>query len=351
MAPNITSVPTGVLYEDDIVDKSTSSASSKPKYKMRIIWMNLMACCLLHSGAFYGLYLALTSAKLLTNIFAFWLHIVSAIGITGGAHRLWTHRGYKAKWPLQLLLMLMNTIAFQDAAINWAKVHRLHHKFSETDADPHNAKRGFFFSHAGWLLCRKHPDFVQRVQEIDMSDLKDNSILAFQRKYYRILMPLLCFVMPTAVPVLCWGETLTNAYFIAGILRYTFTMHVSGLVNSAAHLYGNKPYDRFMNPAENILVIILALGEGWHNYHHVFPWDYRTSEFDGSILNVTAAFINFFAMFGLAYDLKVVPKDVIRKRVERTGDGSHELWGWGDKDQTQEDRDQTVVTHRLKKDR
>lgn len=72
---------------------------------------------------------------------------------------------------------------FQDAAIDWARDHRVHHKYSETDADPHNAKRGFFFSHIGWLLCRKHPEVKEKGKNIDLSDLESDPILAFQKKY------------------------------------------------------------------------------------------------------------------------------------------------------------------------
>lgn len=90
---------------------------------------------------------------------------------------------------------------------------------------------------------------------------------------------------------------------------------------------------------------MLALGEGWHNYHHVFPWDYKTAELGNYSLNFTTAFIDFFAKIGWAYDLKTVSEDMIKKRVERTGDGTHELWGWGDKDQTQEEKDEAVVHH------
>lgn len=71
----------------------------------------------------------------------------------------------------------------QNAAIDWAKDHRVHHKYSETDADPHNAKRGFFFSHVGWLLCRKHPEVKEKGKTIDLSDLESDPILAFQKKY------------------------------------------------------------------------------------------------------------------------------------------------------------------------
>nr|XP_034174557.1 acyl-CoA Delta(11) desaturase-like isoform X1 [Osmia lignaria] len=351
MAPNITSTPTGVLFEGETLEDAPGVVEpTKQKYVRRIVWRNVIIFGYLHLGAVYGLYLMLTSAKLSTTLFAITLHILGALGITAGAHRLWAHKSYKAKWPLQLLLMIFNTIAFQDAAIDWARDHRLHHKYSETNADPHNAKRGFFFAHVGWLLCRKHPDISEKGKGIDLSDLRNNRILAFQKKYYKVLMPICCFILPTVIPVVAWDETWLNAYFVPTILRYVFSLNMTWLVNSAAHLYGNKPYDKYINPVENMGVAIGALGEGWHNYHHVFPWDYKTAELGNYRYNVTTAFIDLCAKLGLAYDLKIVPYDVVKKRVERTGDGSHEVWGWGDKDQLQEDKEQTMVTHCLKKD-
>lgn len=103
---------------------------------------------------------------------------------------------------------------------------------------------------------------------------------------------------------------------------------------------------RFINPSENISVAMLAFGEGWHNYHHVFPWDYKTAEFGKYSLNLTTAFIDFFAKIGWAYDLKSVSPDIIKKRVKRTGDGTHATWGWGDKDQPKEEIDDAVITHK-----
>lgn len=71
----------------------------------------------------------------------------------------------------------------QDAAIDWARDHRVHHKYSETNADPHNAKRGFFFAHVGWLLLRKHPEVKNKGKGIDLSDLESDRILMFQKKW------------------------------------------------------------------------------------------------------------------------------------------------------------------------
>ncbi|KAF7393128.1 hypothetical protein HZH66_008961 [Vespula vulgaris] len=115
MAPNITSSPTGVLFEgENIEDQPVEINKEKEIYKRRIVWRNVAIFSGLHIGAIYGVYLALTSAKLLTTLFAFILYQCSGIGITAGAHRLWAHRSYKAKWQLRLILIIFNTIAFQD---------------------------------------------------------------------------------------------------------------------------------------------------------------------------------------------------------------------------------------------
>lgn len=140
--------------------------------------------------------------------------------------------------------MIFNTIAFQDAAMHWARDHRVHHKYSETDADPHNATRGFFFSHVGWLLCRKHEAVKEAGKKLDLSDLKADPVLRFQAKYYLILMPIFCFIIPTLIPMYCWGESFANSFFVATMFRYTFILNVTWLVNSAAHKWGDKPYDK-----------------------------------------------------------------------------------------------------------
>ncbi|VCX37541.1 unnamed protein product, partial [Gulo gulo] len=86
----------------------------------------------------------------------------NALGATAGAHRGWSHRSYKARLPLRICLAAANSMAFQNDIFEWARDHRVHHKYSETDADPHNARRGFFFSHIGWLFVRRHGDVIEK---------------------------------------------------------------------------------------------------------------------------------------------------------------------------------------------
>jgi stearoyl-CoA desaturase (Delta-9 desaturase) len=133
----------GVLNENDSdptngVSKSLKSQPTAGRRNIKLVWRNIILFAYLHVAAVYGFWLMLTSAQWKTGIFAIVLYYMAGLGITAGAHRLWAHRSYKANVPLKVILMLFNTLAFQDAAVHWARDHRVHHKYSETDADPHN---------------------------------------------------------------------------------------------------------------------------------------------------------------------------------------------------------------------
>ncbi len=95
-------------------------------------------------------------------------------------------------------------------------------------------------------------------------------------------------------------------------------------------MWGNRPYDKLINPAENLLVATGAVGEGFHNYHHTYPSDYSTSEF-GWRINLTTMFIDCMAYIGQASDLKKPNPQTIQKRRLRTGDGSHTFGLFGAK--------------------
>ncbi|XP_068626083.1 acyl-CoA Delta(11) desaturase-like [Battus philenor] len=326
MAPDISSMET-VVQEPEQFEKLVAPQAAPRKYK--IVYKNLITFGYGHAATIYGFYLLCTTATWSTVIFSYILLALAAIGITAGAHRLWTHRAYKAKMPLQIILMVMNTLAFQNTATDWVRDHRLHHRYSDTDADPHNATRGFFYSHVGWLLVRKHEEVKRRGKFIDMSDIYANPVLRFQRKYAIPFIGTVCFVLPTVIPMYFFGETFNTAWNIA-VMRYVFNLHLSFFVNSAAHLWGNKPYDRNIKPAQCLPISFISFGEGFHNYHHVFPWDYRTAELGNNWLNATTLFINFFAKIGWAYDLKTASDDMIKSRAERTGDGTN-MWGFGEK--------------------
>lgn len=145
------------------------------------------------------------------------------MGVTAGAHRLWCHRAYEANVPLRILLMIMNCGSMQNDIIEWCRDHRVHHKFSDTDADPHNSNRGMFFSHVGWLMIKKHPDVLRKGKTISMTDLEQDPVLQFQRAFYIPLTVFFAFIVPTFVPVLLWNENLIIAFFL-NLFRLTLVL-------------------------------------------------------------------------------------------------------------------------------
>lgn len=80
-----------------------------------------------------------------------------------------------------------------------------------------------------------------------------------------------------------------------------------------------------------MFVTWLTTGEGWHNYHHAIPWDYKAAELGPSSINWTTYLIEMFSRIGWAYDLKTPSSELIRRLVERRGDGTHYKWGAGKK--------------------
>lgn len=312
-----TAVEDNVLRPQDL----RPDCSPNEDIKMEIVWFNVYNMSVLHLLAFYGYYLGLFHCSWYTIAFSGLLYLLGGLGITAGAHRLWAHKSYKAKPALRTFLMLCQTLAGQDDLYKWSRDHRVHHKWSETNADPYNANRGMFFSHVGWLLIKKHPDVVTYGNKLSYEDLLADPIVQFQRKYYFPLFWAICAAMPTVVPWMCWGEGAFTAFCVAGTARYVFTLHMTWLVNSLAHYYGVRPYDSGINPAENMLVSLGAIGEGFHNFHHSFPYDYQSSEMGWSI-NITTMFIDLMYVCGQAYDLRTVSANAINSKKERTGDAS-----------------------------
>ena len=116
-----------------------------------------------------------------------------------------------------------NTMALQNDIYEWCRDHRVHHKYSDTDADPHNSKRGFFFAHMGWLLCSKHPDVKSKGKSVDCSDLLEDPLIRFQHRYYLPLI-LLNFYLTTMIPVWGWSESAWLA-FTVNVYRYVYVLH------------------------------------------------------------------------------------------------------------------------------
>lgn len=98
------------------------------------------------------------------------------------SNRLFAHKTYEATRPLKYFLMIGFMISGQEGLYKWCLEHRMHHKYTDTDGDPYNAKRGLFFSHFGWLITVQHPVFIEKTRTIPMNDLENDKLIMLQEK-------------------------------------------------------------------------------------------------------------------------------------------------------------------------
>jgi stearoyl-CoA desaturase (delta-9 desaturase) len=226
----------------------------------------------------------------------------TGMAITSGYHRLWAHRTYQAHWSVRLVYMVFGTMALQNSVLIWASQHRTHHRFVDhVDRDPYSAKRGFWFSHIGWIL-RNYPsgenDFT------NAKDLERDPMVMFQHRWYVPLAVGLNFGVPLAIGFAV-GDVI-GVLLLAGLLRLVVNHHLTFFINSLAHMWGSQPYTDENSARDNGVLAVLTYGEGYHNFHHIFQNDYRNGvrwwQYDPS-----KWLIAVLSRVGLASGLKRVP--------------------------------------------
>ncbi|KAI1283689.1 Stearoyl-CoA desaturase 5 [Halotydeus destructor] len=277
---------------------------------LSIVWSNVAIFAAAHLLGCWAVVDFLENRPYATVLWTYFLCLMAAWGTGGGVHRLWAHKTYEAKMPLRIFSMIAQTVAGQNCIYIWSRDHRVHHKWSDTDGDPHNTLRGFFFAHCGWLMRRKHPELMVKSKTLDFSDLLKDPVVKFQKDFYYPLYVIFSMMLPICVPVYMWSESWVTSFLLCYVARYLITLHATWFVNSAAHMWGDKPYNKNMAPVENRWVSVITNGEGYHNYHHQFPGDYRASE-SGHGFNVTRQLIDLMATIGQAYNLKTASQGVV----------------------------------------
>ena len=261
---------------------------------------NLMILTFIHIVGFWGI-TWIPQSHSYTIWLAVILYFMTGLSITGGLHRLWAHRSYEASLPLQLFYLFFSTMAMVGSAIWWCRDHRIHHKHSDTELDPHNASKGFWWSHIGWLFFEKDAAIKAAGKKIQMDDLLNDPLLKFQHRNYLWLSPTLALGVPVLISLL-WGDPM-GGLMVAGFVRILAKLHATLAINSFAHAWGTRPYRPEILPVENHILSLFAHGEGYHNYHHTYQYDWKASENLRGI-NLTAWMILISSKIGLASGLK-----------------------------------------------
>lgn len=209
------------------------------------------------------------------------MYMLSAIGITVGFHRLFTHHSFETSIALKAFFAALGSMAAQGSLFRWVAFHRRHHQHSDTPDDPHTPHhsgrgvlgvlRGALHAHVGWLFAADPPGLRDYVK-----DLHKSPVLRAAHSMWLVWI-VLGFLIPAVLGGLLkmsWLGVWTGLIW-GGLVRIFLVHHVTWSVNSACHLWGFRPYQCEDESRNNLVFGVLALGEGWHNTHHAFPTSAR----------------------------------------------------------------------------
>ncbi|PKL32960.1 MAG: fatty acid desaturase [Spirochaetae bacterium HGW-Spirochaetae-10] len=251
-----------------------------------------------------------------TLLLAFFMWWATGLSITAGYHRLFSHRSYEASKAVKWFFTFFGAAALEMSVIEWAYDHRNHHRYEDKDRDPYNIRRGFFFAHMGWLFRKRGTGDRELVDLNGVKDLWADPFIRFQHKYYMPFALFVSFVFPGLVALLWsdfWGGVL-----VAGLIRNVLVLQGTFCINSVCHTIGKQPYSDAHTSRDHWLSALLTFGEGYHNFHHEFPGDYRNG-IRAFHFDPTKWLIWSLAKLGQAGELKRVPDEkILEAKVRMT---------------------------------
>ncbi len=284
--------------------KSTNGTYPPPQRETR--WVGVFFFIVIHGIGLIGTPLYLSKYGSTTaEWILFWTYFICcSMAITVGYHRLFAHATYKTNALVKFLLLFFGAATFEQSALKWASQHRQHHQFTDTDKDPYNIKRGFWYAHAGWILFWKH-----RVNYDNASDLRKSKLVMSQHHQYSLWSVGAGIVIPMLIGYLI-GRPL-GVFVMTVNLRLILVMHSAFFINSYAHMFGSQGFDGHVSARDHWLGAVLTNGEGYHNFHHRFPNDYRNGirwyHWDPS-----KWLIFTLSKLSITYNLKRTPESLIK---------------------------------------
>jgi len=270
------------------------TANALPALDERILWRKSVPFFLVHLAP---LGLLWTSLHWRDVCLIAGLYFGRMFFITAGFHRYFAHRAYKTSRLMQFLLAFGASTACQKGVLWWAAHHRAHHRYSDTELDIHSPKRGFWWSHVGWILGRKY-------QATDWDRIKDFAKypeLVWLNRYH--LVP--GIALGSACYALGGGRALW-LFFVSTCLLY----HGTFSINSLMHLWGRRRYSTTDTSRNSFLLAFITMGEGWHNNHHYYQSTANQGFFWWE-LDVSYYLLKVMSWLGLVWDLRKPPAHVL----------------------------------------
>lgn len=284
------------------IQVQTSSSESK-----KIQWVRIIPFIILHVACL-GIFYVGVSWFAVTFMLLFYL--IRMFSIAAFFHRYLSHKTFQTSRIVQFVFVLIGTMSAQRGPLWWAAHHRYHHRFTDTEHDPHSSTYGFWYSHLGWFL--NDYNFATR-KEVVKDWLKYPELVWLDR--FSLIIVLL-----TAVSIYALGEWLAVVYpslatsglqlLVWGFVVSTVLLiHATLCINSLAHLYGSRDFETEDQSRNNLFLSIITLGEGWHNNHHYYAGSARQGFYWWQI-DITYYLLKIMSWIGLVWGLKPIPARV-----------------------------------------
>lgn len=266
------------------------------KYSCNLVSVLFLASVhILSIGAFLPINFSWSAVWLF--LFLYWL--TASVGVCLGFHRLLTHRSLVLPRYLERIVVLCGVLACENGPVKWVAQHRMHHKCSDTEQDPHNARKGFWWAHVGWM-CYTHDEFD------DTETIKKQAADIFEDPFFHALNhPIIIIGIQVLLGLFLLSIGGWSWVFWGIFLRLVAVWHATWLVNSAAHYFEYQNFDTKDLSTNCWWVGLLACGEGWHNNHHRFPRSARHGLLSHEI-DATWYFILFLESIGIANSIKAM---------------------------------------------
>ncbi|KAL0723845.1 hypothetical protein Bca4012_038444 [Brassica carinata] len=223
------------------------------------------------------------------------LAAVTNLLITFSYHRNLSHGSFKLPKWLEYPFAYAAVFALQGDPLDWVSIHRFHHKFSDSDRDPHSPKEGLLFSHIMWIF---DTHYIK-----DKCGGRNNVMDLKQQWFYRFLRKTI------GLHVLMYW----TALYLYGGLPYLTWYHVTWLVASVGHTWGSRPW-KTNDTSHNVWWLsLVTMGDSWHNNHHAFQSSARQG-LEWWQIDITWYLIRLFEVLGLATDVKL-PSELQKQKM------------------------------------
>ncbi len=248
-----------------------------------------------------------------TASFAFLHYVLTMLSVNILYHRYWCHRSFQIESPhFVKLLVLIASGAGITSARNWCSAHRAHHRHSDiTDRDPHNVRRGFFFSHIGWIVLTFNPQVVEAIHAERLDKFTNDEAVQWQARNYLSLFVSSGLILPCLFCGWLYDDYLGGLLY-AGFLKVFLVQQSVFLTNSLGHLIGSRPYNSSISARNNLVVNLLTLGEGNQNFHQEFPNDCRNGS-DWLSWDPTRWCLSLLQSLGIISHLRISSQSIIDK--------------------------------------